>query len=121
MCFLTLRSCRTLAESGAVNDLVKLRLQVESEGLKLMALENVPTHFYLEIMLGGPNRDRQIENMIETVRNIGAAGHSDVRIQLDAVARLAYPAGTDPRRCTRDRVRLRRSIEDAEHARTRTY
>ena len=58
----------------AVNDLVKLRLQIESEGLKLMALENVPTHFYLEIMLGGPNRERQIENMIETVRNIGAAG-----------------------------------------------
>ncbi len=58
----------------AVNDLVKLRLQVESEGLKLMALENVPTQFYLDIMLGGPNRERQIENMIETVRNIGAAG-----------------------------------------------
>ena len=58
----------------AVNDLVKLRLQVESEGLKLMALENVPTHFYVEIMLGGPNRERQIDNMIQTVRNIGAAG-----------------------------------------------
>ncbi len=58
----------------AVNDLVKLRLQVESEGLQLMALENVPTHFYVEIMLGGPNRDLQIDNMIQTVRNIGAAG-----------------------------------------------
>ncbi len=58
----------------AVNDLVKLRLQVESEGLKLMALENVPTHFYLDIMLGGPNREQQIENMIQTVRNIGDAG-----------------------------------------------
>lgn len=58
----------------AVNDLVKLRLQVESHGLKLSALENVPTHFYLDIMLGGPNRDQQIENMIQTVRNIGEAG-----------------------------------------------
>ena len=58
----------------AVNDLVKLRLQVESEGLKLTALENVPTHFYLDIMLGGPNRERQIDNMIQTVQNIGAAG-----------------------------------------------
>ncbi len=58
----------------AVNDLVKLRLQVESEGLQLMALENVPTHFYVEIMLGGPNRERQIDNMIQTVRNIGTAG-----------------------------------------------
>lgn len=58
----------------AVNDLVKLRLAVESHGLTLSALENVPTHFYLDIMLGGTNRDRQIENMIQTVRNIGAAG-----------------------------------------------
>ena len=67
----------TLPDAGgkwAVTDLVKLRLMVESHGLKLMALENVPTHFYLDIMLGGPNRDLQIENMIETVRNIGAAG-----------------------------------------------
>ena len=60
--------------SGAVNDLVKLRLMVESHGLRLTALENVPTHFYLDIMLGGPDRQRQIDNMIETVRNIGAAG-----------------------------------------------
>ena len=58
----------------AVNDLVKLRLMVESHGLRLTALENVPTHFYLDIMLGGPNRHRQIDNMIETVRNIGEAG-----------------------------------------------
>ena len=58
----------------AVNDLVKLRLAIESHGLTLSALENVPTQFYLEIMLGGPNRNRQIDNMIQTVRNIGAAG-----------------------------------------------
>lgn len=57
-----------------VSDLVKLRLQVENEGLKLSAIENVPTHFYTDIILGGPNRDRQIDNMIETIRNIGAAG-----------------------------------------------
>ncbi len=56
-----------------VSDLVKLRLQVENEGLKLSAIENVPTHFYTDIVLGGPNRDRQLENMIETVRNLGAA------------------------------------------------
>ncbi len=57
----------------SVSDLVKLRLQVESHGLKLSALENVPTHFYVEIMLGGPNRNQQIDNMVETVQNIGRA------------------------------------------------
>jgi mannonate dehydratase len=55
-------------------DLVKLRLSVEQWGLKLTALENVPTRFYDHIMLGGPRRDEQIENMICTIRNIARAG-----------------------------------------------
>ena len=55
-------------------DLVKLRLAVEQWGLKLSAIENVPPHFYDQIMLGGPRRDQQIENMIYTVRNIARAG-----------------------------------------------
>ena len=53
-----------------LHDLVKLRLSVEQHGLELSALENVPTNFYDHIMLGGPNRDEQIENMIYTIRNI---------------------------------------------------
>lgn len=57
-----------------LSDLVKLRLSVEQWGLALSALENVPTHFYDHIMLGGPRRDEQIENMIATVRNIARAG-----------------------------------------------
>lgn len=57
-----------------LSDLVKLRLSVEQWGLTLSALENVPTNFYDHIMLGGPRRDEQIENMIATVRNIARAG-----------------------------------------------
>ncbi|MAX19355.1 MAG: mannonate dehydratase [Dehalococcoidia bacterium] len=57
-----------------LHDLVKLRLSVEGYGLKLSALENVPTSFYDHIMLNGPRRDEQIENMIVTVRNIARAG-----------------------------------------------
>src|SRR5438270_12854784 len=55
-------------------DLVKLRVAVEQYGLKLSALENVPSSFYDHIMLNGPRRDEQIENMIATVRNIARAG-----------------------------------------------
>jgi mannonate dehydratase len=55
-------------------DLVKLRVRVESFGLKLTAIENVPTAFYDHIMLNGPRRDEQIENMIYTVRNMARAG-----------------------------------------------
>ena len=57
-----------------LHDLVKLRLRVEQFGLKLSALENVPTNFYDHIMLNGPRRDEQIENMIFTVRNMARAG-----------------------------------------------
>jgi mannonate dehydratase len=45
-----------------------------SAGLKLEAIENVPTHFYNKAMLGLPGRDDQIENYCETVRNVGRAG-----------------------------------------------
>ncbi|MDA1278469.1 MAG: mannonate dehydratase [Chloroflexi bacterium] len=55
-------------------DLECLRKQVESYGLHLEALENVPSMFYDRIMLGDPGRDEQIENMIYTVRNIARAG-----------------------------------------------
>ncbi len=57
-----------------LHDLVKLRLAVDSYGLKLSALENVPSHMMQDIILGGPNRDQQIENMMTTVRNIARAG-----------------------------------------------
>jgi len=57
-----------------LKDLVKLRLSVESYGLKLSALENVPVEFFDDVVLGGPRRDEQIENMIATVRNIARAG-----------------------------------------------
>lgn len=54
--------------------LVKLRSAVEEWGLRLGAIENVPLGFYDQIMVGGPRRDEQIENMIATVRNIARAG-----------------------------------------------
>ena len=43
-------------------------------GLRLMALENVPVHYYEKAMLGLPGRDEQIEHMSETIRNMGKAG-----------------------------------------------
>jgi mannonate dehydratase len=57
-----------------LQDLVKLRITVETYGLKLSALENVPTQFYDHIMLNGPRRDEQVDNMITTVRNMARAG-----------------------------------------------
>lgn len=55
-------------------DLLAWRERAEQAGLRLIALENVPVRFYDQIMLGLPGRERQLENMQQTVRNMGRAG-----------------------------------------------
>lgn len=57
-------------EEGGIRDLVS---RTKAAGLKLEAIENVPTHFYNKAMLGLEGRDEQIENYCETVRNVGRA------------------------------------------------
>ena len=61
-------------ETWQLYDLVRLRMTVEQYGLRLSAIENVPTSFYDHIMLGGPKRDEQVEKMITTIQNIARAG-----------------------------------------------
>ncbi|MBX3069688.1 MAG: mannonate dehydratase [Thermomicrobiales bacterium] len=48
--------------------------RVNSFGLTLDAIENVPIHFYDKAMLGLPGRDEQIEHYQNTIRHIGEAG-----------------------------------------------
>ena len=55
-------------------ELVKLKLYIESYNLQLSAIENVPTHFYDHIMLNGPNKNMQIENMIQNIENMADVG-----------------------------------------------
>jgi len=57
-----------------LKDLVKLRLSVEQYGLHLETVEAMPVRFYDHIILGGPRRDEQMQNMVETVRAVGRAG-----------------------------------------------
>ena len=56
------------------NDLRGLKQRVNDYQLELEAIENVPRHFYLDAMLGGPRRDEQIGNYQTLVRNMGEAG-----------------------------------------------
>ncbi|MEO1018760.1 MAG: mannonate dehydratase [Pseudomonadota bacterium] len=58
----------------AFMDLVRLRTMIESYGLKLEAIENVPGRYMDKIKLGLPGRDVQIENYKTLIRNLGAAG-----------------------------------------------
>ncbi len=55
-------------------ELLHLRKRIESFGLRLEAIENVPIHFYEQCLIGGPGRDEQIENYRATVRALGRAG-----------------------------------------------
>ena len=56
------------------HDLQWLRRRCDQYGLRLEALENVPTSFYDRAMLGLDGRDQQIANYQATIRNMGEAG-----------------------------------------------
>jgi mannonate dehydratase len=57
----------------SVDELTQLRRRAQSHGLNLFALENFdPAHWY-DILLDGPLRAKQIENIRTIVRNVGAA------------------------------------------------
>jgi mannonate dehydratase len=55
-------------------DVIALANKVREHGLFLEAIENVPIHFYMDAMTGGPRRDEQIENYQHIVRALGQAG-----------------------------------------------
>ena len=61
-------------ERWEFKDLLRLRMRAEERSLRVICLENVPLKFYDKIMLGAEGREGQLENMQETVRNMGRAG-----------------------------------------------
>lgn len=61
-------------EPWSFEQLVQLRNRIEDHGLTLGAIENLPPGFYDEIVLGGEDRDAQLELVTDTIRNIGRAG-----------------------------------------------
>ena len=58
----------------SAENLTALRERVEDAGLRLNAIENVPTSFYDKVMLGQSGRDEQLAKLKRTVRNMGEAG-----------------------------------------------
>lgn len=65
-----------LGESGVweYEDLLKLRRWVESYGLRVESLQNLPHSFWMKVRLGLPGRDEEIEKFQTTIRNVGRAG-----------------------------------------------
>jgi len=60
-------------ERWELDDLRAWRCRAADHGLRLMCLENVPVRFYDKIMLGQEGRQKQLDNMIATVRNMSQA------------------------------------------------
>lgn len=61
-------------ERWEYNDLLALREEVERHGLRLEAIENLPNSFYERCMLGLEGRELEMEQVRETIRNVGRAG-----------------------------------------------
>jgi mannonate dehydratase len=58
----------------SLEELVALRREIESAGLKLEAIENFdPAHWH-DVLLDGPKRQVQIENLKTIIRRLGNAG-----------------------------------------------
>ncbi|MFT7029123.1 MAG: mannonate dehydratase [Marinoscillum sp.] len=56
------------------DELSALRKSIESHGLKLEAIENFdPSHWY-DVLLDGPKRDEQLEDLKTMLKNMGKAG-----------------------------------------------
>ncbi len=57
-----------------VDEMRSIRLDIEAEGLSLAAIENLDPGIWHDILLNGPRRAEQIENVKTTVRRMGEAG-----------------------------------------------
>jgi len=55
-------------------NLIQLRTRVENAGLRIAAIQNIPTTYYDKIVWNLPGRDAQIDNYIRTITNVGKAG-----------------------------------------------
>ena len=61
-------------ERWEYDDLARLNERVRSFGLEIGALQNVPHSHWMDVRLGLPGRERQMENYVQTIRNVGRAG-----------------------------------------------
>lgn len=61
-------------ERWEYEDVARLVAKANRAQLRLIAIENVPWRFWDRIMLGAPGREKQLDNMVHTVRSIARAG-----------------------------------------------
>lgn len=64
----------TSGQLWSQEELVDLVAAVRAEGLELAALENFDPAFWYDVLLDGPHRRRQLEDLKGLLRRVGAAG-----------------------------------------------
>ena len=55
-------------------ELLRVRNFIESHGLEVAGIENLPRDHWDKVLHGAPGRDEQIEKICETIENMGKAG-----------------------------------------------
>lgn len=56
------------------DDLVRLKNEINKHGLKLEAIENFDPSHWFDILLDGPNKFKQTENLKQLIKDLGKAG-----------------------------------------------
>jgi mannonate dehydratase len=76
------------------DDLRALRLQIEAEGLELAAIENFELAHWYDVLLDGPRRDEQLEQVKTIIRRVGAAGIPVIGYNFTLAAVWGWTRGT---------------------------
>lgn len=58
----------------SVEELVNIKKEINTHGLELEAVENFDPAMWCDILLDGPRKQEQIENLKQLIRNVGEAG-----------------------------------------------
>jgi mannonate dehydratase len=61
-------------EIWSVEQLLQIKSEINSFGLELEAIENFDPSMWYDVLLDGPRKREQIENLKQLIRNVGAAG-----------------------------------------------
>ena len=61
-------------EIWSVEELLKIKAEINSFGLEWHAIENFDPAMWYDVLLDGPRKSEQIENVKQLIRNVGEAG-----------------------------------------------
>jgi len=105
-----------VGEVWPVEEINALKAQIETAGMHLEVIESVNVHD--DIKIGRPTRDRYIENYIETIKRLGAAGVKVICYNFMPVfdwmrTDLHFPLDDGSYAMAYDATKLPASLEDA--------